>query len=223
MMDCSSNSSGERGNNSTLSNRKKQISCAKCWAFTFNNYTEDDISSIVPIFLRLEAQYLFSKEIGDEGTPHLQGAVVFKKKIRPLSIGLPLGIHWSKMRDSIKANFLYCAKRETPRCDIFTNVKIPRHLKRLPCEDNMYPWQSTLMEFINQEPDDRTIVWIWEGVGNVGKTTFMKYLMRFNGAIPLEGKKNDILYQVAENDSELYIYDIERSLETFVSYGSIEK
>lgn len=51
----------------------------------------------------------------------------------------------------------------------------------------------------------------------------LRYLIRNHGAVPLEGKKDSILYCAAEFESEIYVYDIERSLETYVSYGAIEK
>lgn len=80
-----------------------------------------------------------------------------------------------------------------------------------------------LLLILNEEPDDRTIHWIWESKGMTGKTTFCKFLSHYHGAIPLEGKKNDILYCAAEFESDLYVWDLERSMEDFVSYGALEK
>ena len=56
-----------------------------------------------------------------------------------------------------------------------------------------------------------------------GKTTFCKYLCAKYNGIVIEGKKNDILYVAAEYESDLYIMDIERTAEDYVSYASIEK
>lgn len=209
----------EGGN--TITPSKKQISPAKNWVFTLNNWTEDDISSIVPKFQKISKKYYFAKETGESGTAHLQGTVEFKTKIRPKSLGLNLGIHWEKRKGSWEESYVYCQKELGEK--FYYGFKPLRPLKRLACEDGLYPWQNELMGIINEEPNDRTIMWLWDDQGNVGKTTFMKYLMRFHGAIPLEGKKNDILHIAAENNSDLYIYDIERSLEGYVSYGSIEK
>jgi len=116
-------------------------------------------------------------------------------------------------------NITYCSKEGKFK----TNFKIKKPLKKLACEDNMYPWQKNIIKIIESEPDDRTIHWYWEPNGCSGKTTFSKYLTRKFDAVPLEGKKNDILYCAAEFESDIYIYDIERSLEEFVSYGAIEK
>lgn len=44
---------------------------SRCWCFTFNNYTDDDVESLKNCEL---FQYcIFGKEVGDSGTPHLQG------------------------------------------------------------------------------------------------------------------------------------------------------
>lgn len=200
----------------------RQISPAKAWVFTLNNYTEEEIlSSIVPQFQEKATRWYFAKEVGESGTPHLQGTVEFKKKLRPLSLGLNRGIHWEKRGGTWEDSVKYCQKEDGEK--YFGGFRPKRPLDRLPCEDNMFPWQQKVVDMITEKPDARTVVWIWEPVGGVGKTTFMKFLMRFHGAIPLEGKKSDILNVAAQFDSDLYLYDIERSLEQFVSYSSIEK
>ena len=74
-------SSIEGGNtNSPSITRKKQIPPAIRWCFTFNNYSTDEYNSIVPKFRLLAKYYIIGKEVGESGTPHLQGYVEFKKK-----------------------------------------------------------------------------------------------------------------------------------------------
>lgn len=46
-------------------------------------------------------------------------------------------------------------------------------------EDKLYPWQLELKKIIEGEPDDRTVMWIYDKVGGTGKTKFCQ-MMCFN-------------------------------------------
>ena len=38
------------------------------------------------------------------------------------------------------------------------------------------PWQSKLLKLLDRDPDDRTIIWIYDTVGNTGKSWFAKQM-----------------------------------------------
>lgn len=82
----SANSAKGGGNTKTPPlSKAKQINPTKRWCWTLNNYSEDDISAISAKLLVVCKVALFGAEVGDEGTPHLQGYCEFITKCRPKS------------------------------------------------------------------------------------------------------------------------------------------
>lgn len=84
-------------------------------------------------------------------------------------------------------------------------------------------WQKKILDIIKEEPDDRTIHWIYDEKGGKGKTYLSKYLVSNHGAFyasPM--KSSDILYLY--NNERIFIYDIPRSVdEEYINYGVLEK
>lgn len=196
----------------------RRVVPSKKWCFTLNNYSPEELVELETTFLRRGFSYVIGLEVGEQGTPHLQGYIRSESKLRPVeAIGMKR-IHWEKVRGTEEQNISYCTKEGNFK----TNIKIPRPLDILK-EEELYPWQREIIDLIKQVPDKRTIHWYWCKQGNTGKTTFCKYLASKYNAVPLDGKKNDVLYCAAEYESDLYVWDLERSMEEFVSYGAIEK
>jgi len=106
---------------------------------------------------------------------------------------------------------------------VATDLPLAYHVPIVIIGAVSYPVPTSKILIAETEPDDRTIYWYWCEKGKSGKTTFAKYLSYHYGAIPLEGKKNDILFTAAEYDSNIYIFDLERSMEGHVSYAALEK
>ena len=161
----SSNSSEEGGNTKTPSST--QISPAIRWCFTLNNYTSDEHSSIVSIFNAKARMYIVGDEIGESGTPHLQGYVEFKTKLRPLGLFSFKRIHWEKAKGSKEDNIAYCSKQK-----VLASVGLPKPIKVI---DKLYDWQKNIEDLILSEPDDRKVYWFWDEDGNIGKSAFIKY------------------------------------------------
>jgi len=221
----SSNSSTEDGNTihppNSVSKKTVQISPSKRWCFTLNNYTEEHISSLVPLLSELVSEAVVSKEVGESGTPHLQGYLKFKVKKRPKAL-LPTA-HWEKARGTSLENYHYCTKENDP----FWVKGFPEPVSVI--EPN-YHWEKEILSILQNKPDDRTINWYWSAEGGVGKTSFCKYLCVKHKALILGGKASDVRngiveYMKAHNDvyPKLIIMDIPRSYNSeFLSYEGIE-
>lgn len=51
-----------------------------------------------------------------------------------------------------------------------------------PPDMNWRPWQTELINELEEKPDDRTINWIWDPKGHSGKTILAKYMGMYKGA-----------------------------------------
>ena len=131
-----SSSKGKSGNT-------KQISPAKHWCFTLNNHTNVDIDLLKGLDSSIVPCIRFQEEVGEEGTPHLQGVLSFASKKRPISIVPTVRIHWEKCR-SLDAAIAYCWKADTYGGGQRYNrgFKLPpKPVKTLGVEQ-LYSWQS---------------------------------------------------------------------------------
>ena len=175
-------SEGGGNTNSPPLPKVSKVNPAIRWSFTFNNYTNDDYDKLCSMCSKLCKFCIIAKEIGESQTPHLQGYLEFKVKSRPTSkFSFTNKIHFEKSKGSKQDNIDYCSKDDSEPF-IYPPIK---KLKRLACEDNMYPWQTELCKIFDNEPDDRVIYWYWSLTGCTGKTTFARYLHRKYGFICL--------------------------------------
>lgn len=84
----------------------------KAYCFTLNNYSEDEHSHIVRTCENESRYAIFGKEVGELGTPHLQGYIIFTRALRFKTIKdrfLPR-CHIEVASGSTDANIHYCSK-----------------------------------------------------------------------------------------------------------------
>lgn len=94
----------------------------KMWVFTLNNYTDNDLTLIKEWLTEERCSYaIVGKEIGEQGTQHLQGFIHLKKRqlFTTMKKFLP-NAHWEAARGSDLDNQQYCSKEE-----VFVEVGTP--------------------------------------------------------------------------------------------------
>lgn len=81
------------------------MSRAKRWCYTINNPSEEVLLEDDCIY------HVFGREVGEFGTPHLQGFIIFKqsKRLTQLQRLLPGG-HYEVTRGSMQQASDYCKK-----------------------------------------------------------------------------------------------------------------
>lgn len=223
-------SKGEEGNTKT-SSPPKQPSQLLHWFFTFNNYIQEDIEILTTTFKEFCYKYCFQEETGAEGTPHLQGVISLKKRMRYTELGLSKKIHWEGCKNVTKS-YHYCSKKETRTGRIFAyNFEIPYEPPTL----NLKDWQEDILDYLHDKrmfyKKDRQILWFWSRQGSVGKTTFAKYLFTTEpDCIVLSGKASDMKNAIVtykktnERLPKLIIVNIPRSVDAeFISYTGYEE
>lgn len=85
---------------------------ARAWCFTLNNYAREDEETIKAWVTDNSASYVVAgREVGEEGTPHLQGYVEWssKRSLSTIRRLLPRA-HWERRRGSAREAASYCKK-----------------------------------------------------------------------------------------------------------------
>lgn len=193
-MSNSSNSSKGKGNS-----RLSQRSASSLFCFTLNNYSLQQIEQFQNSPLLY--QYVFQRETGESGTPHLQGWCKYKTKTRLTAINKDFpGMHWEICRNR-KQSIAYCSDPE--KRDLGTDVySMNMHMKfreGLRTLTTLRPWQHEIIDLIEEQGGNgRTVNWFWEGEGNYGKTCFARYLAIKKDALYICGSAADMKCGLAE-------------------------
>lgn len=85
---------------------------ARTWCFTLNNYDELAIEHVRSILKNDQIRYaIFGKEVGESGTPHLQGYIAFLKVQRFSAVKRAIpSAHWEVAKGNEQQNYDYCSK-----------------------------------------------------------------------------------------------------------------
>ncbi len=95
---------------------KVRVSRGRCWCFTANNYTDDDVRVIRRLQADTKVRYLVcQQELSESGTNHLQGYLEF---FRPLRLGMVRKlisprVHWEQRCGTQADAISYCKKVDT--------------------------------------------------------------------------------------------------------------
>ena len=198
------------------------------WMITCNNWTQETHDSIPKLS---NCKYLFQHEIGKQGTPHIQGVLMFKSQRTWAQLRKSIGKYWFRPAENIHACKNYCKKQKTRvGKKYFTNI--PEYMK-MQLDDPMegltpYWWQQKILDICKEKPDVRSIHWFWEPKGCEGKTTIAKHIcIHNNEASLIGGKAADMKFAISElvaasKPPKILFMNITRSIEDYVSYDGIE-
>lgn len=210
---------GGEGNSGTSPPiEKKQVSRNKFFCFTYFFKDDNDILEFENRLKIICLKYMFGREIcPTTGNKHLQGFMELKKASRITELTV-LKCHLEKCKGSEEDNEKYCSKD-----NIVTKFGYPKPIKII---ENLYDWQLKIETLCLSEPDGRTINWYWDTKGNVGKSSFCKYMFVKHGALVIQGGKladiMNIIFNANMDNINAVIIDVPRANRNNVSYNSIE-
>lgn len=199
------------------------------YVFTLNNYTDSETQEILSYLKRSSRVFCFGEEVGEKGTPHLQGYMEFKSQKKWSVICeqcTAFGRAWSTTaRGNLLDNYNYTTKDGKYYHGGFNATKLTYKVTI----ENLYDWEKEIIEILAGDPDDRTIHWYWEPKGCAGKTTFQKYIYtNYKNVVVLSGKstdmKNGIINVLKETGEtpDIVLINIPRCNYEYVSYEGIE-
>lgn len=189
--------------------------------FVINNYTEREVCQVKDTIARLCKKGGFGFEVGESGTPHLQGYISLVKKQRITGLQKEAGF----ARASFRA-----VRNEPALIDYILkdgNTWTHGFPKPVKIISELRDWQKDAEALLTADSDDdRTIHWWWENTGGVGKSQFAKYMIvKYKTLYCSSGKYADLCNLVFNADMETcssVIFDIPRNQGGKVSYDALE-
>ena len=200
--------------------------------------------------------YVFQLErCGTTGKLHYQGffshkaAKTWKTWVNKFQAFWP-GAHVQLMKTNINANLAYCSKLESRvvNADMgYLDEDIGPHWLGYQAQTALrlvtktivdpYPWQADLAAILATKPDERSIVWIHETEGNVGKSAFARDAAIDGRTLVFAGKANDAKSAVADwvapldkdkqplppKPLDAVILDVPRVSADYISYQALEE
>lgn len=91
--------------------------------------------------------------------------------------------------------------------------KLARLTQNTTCNarlDQLYPWQQNLDDILKQPANDRSIVWIWDSIGNKGKSAYIRHCLSSDyDCIVLSGKISDMSFMY--ENQKIVFFDVPRT------------
>lgn len=194
------------------------------WVATLNNYSNNEVKTLEEFFTQKTAKFIIGKEVGEEKTPHLQIYMEFKNAVSFQRLKkLNDRLHLEKAKGSREQNINYCSK-ENNFLSNFLQFKMLNEYEKTEWKE----WQKEILNLLEKKPDNRSIHWYYDEVGNSGKSYLTKYIYLKYKCIITNGKAQDSFNQIKtamdkDEEPNIVIMDIPRCMKNFISFQAIEK
>lgn len=178
---------------------------------------------------------IIAYEMGKHGdSNHLQGYITLNERVfvrKWLDIKTA---HIETANQSDNANIRYIfginKSHELQNILLIKNIEVPTDYRTPDVihPNNFRPWQRSLWNLVNREPNPRLIYWVYETEGNTGKSAFCRTMSFCRGSCILGGNESAMKHGtskfVTTNGSYPYcvLVDLARSNKSNFSFTAIE-
>lgn len=203
------------GNNVTSPNAQYK------YDFVINNWSQQEFVDLCQTIDKIAKKAIIGSEVGEKGTPHLQGFISLFRKERIATLRTRAGFLRASFRKcrNEEALIKYCQKDGV----VLFRMGFPLPVRTIT---ELYPWQKEIENLYLSEPDNRSIYWFWEPNGNIGKSAFVKYMIVKYKALYCDGgKKTDLINLVFNSNMDeckCVIWDLPRGTRGSISYATLE-
>lgn len=176
------------------------------WVFTWNSSTQYKLVPVPSLKKFLEFytdDYVFQEEKGEkEGRNHYQGVFKTKNRVRQQTCLKAFREHFmvpgveeeliknltiERMQGTWAEATNYCSKEETRVGEVVSAVNREPYegvdINFLETPERRYPWQNEIYNKVFEvdqvtikSANDREITWVFDPIGNCGKSKFIKFL-----------------------------------------------
>ena len=183
------------------------------WAITIHGHEQQDFDKLVKFFNTDEVECAcIAKEWGKYRIhPHWQIYLEFFERVNNIKTKLSAILghdnsHIEAAKGTKQANikYLHATEKhyEMGMIEYAKNIgEVPKNYRAKTVEFwrsfKPRPFQQSIIDIAKGEPDKRYIYWIYETIGNTGKSILIEYLCIFHGAIATGGRAADMKYAVA--------------------------
>lgn len=200
------------------------------FCFTLNNYKDDEVNKIKDFFVNKCIWGIFGYEVGENGTPHLQGALYRQHPITIKGLKKDLGdrCHIEVMHGTYEQNKIYCSKggnvfevgecpKQGKRSDIHTIKKMAKEGKGMrDMIDEVNSYQAMrcgelVLKYIEKERDFAPMVMWFYGPTGSGKSYMADYICKQYGYTTWRSNKNLQWFEGYDAHEAVIIDDFRRS------------
>lgn len=193
------------------------------WVFTLKAENRAPLA-VVAVLAGFCKEFYFQLEegAGEQAYKHFQGVLSLKDRHTLGVVKNLIGfndVHLEPCRDWFAAK-AYSQKVETRLAGPWTHEGSRLDPKYQLQAVDFHKWQKRVCRWLLLEPDDRSIVWIYDPDGGNGKTKFVLHMVDNYGAARFNsGKESDIAYSYA--DEKIVLFDFQRA-KGHVNYSTME-